>query len=87
MDDLDDVVKPAFGAGNHRKEVRKPKAKEVTTSGDAARDGKYDAKVVEHIFQTLEQMIESNIKARKSGFGARTLFGTYIRSICSHGCG
>ena len=34
-------------------------------SGDAARAGKYDAKVVEHIFQTLEQMIESNIKARK----------------------
>ena len=81
LDDLDDVVKPAFGAGDHRKEVRKPKAKEVTTSGDAARAGKYDAKVVEHIFQTLEQMIESNIKARKSGFGARTLFGTHIHSI------
>ena len=27
LDDFDDVVKPAFGAGSHDKEIRKPKQK------------------------------------------------------------
>jgi adenylate kinase family enzyme len=78
---LDEFPTPAFGHGDHSDEVRHASVKYSEPAGAQARSGKYDQEVIHHIFKNIEEMIESNLKAAKDGFGARTLFGTHIHNI------
>ena len=84
LDDYDEdkVAKHniSFGHGDST-EVRQRHHEYGENAGTAARAGKYNVQVADQVFKTLEEMIESNIKAHQDGFGARTLFGTHIHSI------